>query len=67
MKYYIGYFNRLGYNKKWDFVILAETRAKAVSMFIRDSYNEGYKEKGMTVRAEIFDDDTLPEDHRYAD
>lgn len=62
--YNVGY-----YNKPWsksDFVILAQTKSFGVANFIETSYNEGYERNGLSVRAEIIENDNLPEDYRFS-
>ena len=63
MKYYIGYYSEYA-DEKGKFIVLAQTHAVAVAMFIRDSYNDSYKRIGLTITAVIREE--LPDQYRYA-
>jgi len=59
MKYYIGYFSDVPYDVRYytemrnTFTVMAESHSKACAMFIRDSYTNAYKEKGIATQVVI--------------
>lgn len=62
--YVVGYFNKVA--TKEDFVILATTDAKAVAMFVRETYNTAYKNTGMSTEAVMLASHEVPKKHRFA-
>lgn len=63
-RYVIGYYNKQA--TKEDFVILATTDSTVVLSFLKQSYNEAYKENGLSTRVVALRYDEVPQDHRWA-
>ena len=59
-EYVVGYYN------KGDFVILATMDSKNVAIFVRDSYNEGYKMAGLPIKAVSLASYGVPKNYRFA-
>ena len=64
-EYVVGYYNKAA--TKDDFVILATMDSKNVAMFVRDSYNEGYKIAGLTTEAVWLARREVPKNYRFAE
>lgn len=62
--YNIGYINKPWSNN--DFVILAQSHNKNVAKCIRDSYNEAYKQNGLSAQLTILTDAELPQEFRFS-
>lgn len=52
---------------KDDFVILATMDSKNVAMFVRESYNEGYKRAGLTTKAVLLASHEVPKNYRFSE
>lgn len=64
-KYAVGYYNK-AWNKS-DFVVLATMDSWNVAMFVRDSYNDGYKRAGLSTEAVILEKSELPRGYRFSE
>ena len=66
-EYVVGYYNKVATSAtKEDFVILATMDSRSVGMFVRDSYNEGYKRTGLSTKAVMLASHEVPKYHRFA-
>lgn len=63
-EYVVGYYNKVA--TKDDFVILATMDSRSVAMFVRESYNEGYKRAGLTAEAVLLASHEVPKNHRFS-
>lgn len=64
-EYVVGYYNKVA--TKDDFVILATMDSKNVAMFVRESYNEGYKRAGLTTKAVLLHKSEVPKKYRFSE
>lgn len=64
-EYVVGYYNKVA--TKDDFVILATMDSKNVAMFVRESYNEGYKRAGLTTKAVLLASREVPKNYRFSE
>ena len=64
-QYVVGYYNKVA--TKDDFVILVTTDSKSVAMFVRESYNNAYKEAGITTEAVLLASCEVPKNYRFAE
>ena len=64
-EYVVGYYNKKA--TKEDFVILATMDARAVAMFVRDSYNKCYKNAGISTEAVLLPSHEVPKKFRFAE
>ena len=64
-EYVVGYYNKVA--TKDDFVILATMDSNAVAMFVRDSYNNAYKEVGITTEVVMLTSHEVPKNYRFSE
>ena len=64
-QYVVGYYNKVA--TKDDFVILATMDSKNVAMFVRNSYNNAYKEVGIITEAVLLASRDVPKNYRFAE
>lgn len=64
-QYVVGYYNKAA--AKDDFVILATMDSKNVAMFVRESYNNAYKEVGITTETVLLASRDVPKNYRFAE
>ena len=64
-QYVVGYYNKVA--TKDDFVILATTDSKNVAMFVRESYDNAYKEVGITTEVVMLTSHEVPKNYQFAE
>lgn len=64
-QYVVGYYNKAA--AKDDFVILATMDSKNVAMFVRESYNNAYKEVGITIEVVMLTSHEVPKNYRFSE
>ena len=64
-QYVVGYYNKVA--TKDGFVILATMDSKNVAMFVRESYNNAYKEVGITTEVVLLASHEIPKNYRFSE